>query len=121
MLCWFVLVFGNLCILGLSAPGRHMAAGGAATSLPVLQFFEDIGIPIMEGYGLTETSPIITLGTVDWSARRLGCVGVPIPGVTVRIVDPETLQQLPSDTDGEVSRYNLYIQRFIISTSNSVN
>jgi acyl-CoA synthetase (AMP-forming)/AMP-acid ligase II len=39
-----------------------MAAGGASTSLPVLQFFEDIGIPIMEGYGLTETSPIITSG-----------------------------------------------------------
>jgi len=41
---------------------RYMAAGGAATSLPVLQFFEDIGIPIMEGYGLTETSPIVTAG-----------------------------------------------------------
>jgi len=39
-----------------------MAAGGAATSLPVLHFFEDIGIPICEGYGLTETSPIITCG-----------------------------------------------------------
>lgn len=34
---------------------RFMGAGGAATSLPVLQFFEDIGIPICEGYGLTET------------------------------------------------------------------
>jgi long-chain acyl-CoA synthetase len=38
-----------------------MAAGGAATSLPVLHFFEDIGIPIMEGYGLTETSPIVSM------------------------------------------------------------
>ena len=41
---------------------RYMAAGGAATSLPVLQFFEDIGVPIMEGYGLTETSPMVTAG-----------------------------------------------------------
>jgi acyl-CoA synthetase (AMP-forming)/AMP-acid ligase II len=40
-----------------------MAAGGAATGLPVLQFFEDIGVPIMEGYGLTETSPMISAGT----------------------------------------------------------
>jgi long-chain acyl-CoA synthetase len=34
---------------------RYMGSGGAACSLPVLQFFEDIGIPICEGYGLTET------------------------------------------------------------------
>jgi long-chain acyl-CoA synthetase len=40
-----------------------MGAGGAATSLTVLQFFEDIGIPILEGYGLTETSPVISIGT----------------------------------------------------------
>jgi long-subunit acyl-CoA synthetase (AMP-forming) len=40
-----------------------MAAGGAATGLPVLQFFEDIGVPIMEGYGLTETSPMISAGS----------------------------------------------------------
>jgi long-subunit acyl-CoA synthetase (AMP-forming) len=40
-----------------------MAAGGAATSVPVLNFFEDIGVPIMEGYGLTETSPMISSST----------------------------------------------------------
>ncbi len=79
-----------------------MAAGGAAASLPVLKFFEDIGIPICEGYGLTETSPIITSGPRNWDQRRLGCVGVPIPGVRVRIIDPETLEEKPSDTDGEV-------------------
>ena len=37
-----------------------MAAGGAATGLTVLEFFEDIGIPIMEGYGLTETAPMVS-------------------------------------------------------------
>ena len=47
-----------------------MAAGGAATSLPVLQFFEDIGVPIMEGYGLTETSPMVTAG----ERAQWGCV-----------------------------------------------
>ena len=40
-----------------------MVAGGAATSLPVLHFFEDIGIPILEGYGATETSPVISAST----------------------------------------------------------
>jgi acyl-CoA synthetase (AMP-forming)/AMP-acid ligase II len=48
-------------------------------------------------------------GTKSWSTRRLGCVGVPLPGVTVRIIDPETMQELPKDTDGEVrSAYNRY-------------
>jgi long-chain acyl-CoA synthetase len=82
---------------------HYMAAGGAATSLTVLQFFEDIGVPICEGYGLTETSPVISSGTVGWSKRRLGCVGVMLDGVTVKIVDPETLQELPSqEEDGEI-------------------
>jgi hypothetical protein len=40
---------------------------------------------------------------MDWQCRRLGCVGVPLPEVTVRIIDPETLEELPKDTDGEVS------------------
>jgi len=82
---------------------KSMAAGGAATSLAVLEFFEDIGIPITEGYGLTETSPIITLGTVDWKHRRLGCVGVEMPGAKVRIIDPDTLEERPQDTDGEIT------------------
>lgn len=34
---------------------QYMCSGGAAAGVPVLQFFEDIGIPICEGYGLTET------------------------------------------------------------------
>jgi acyl-CoA synthetase (AMP-forming)/AMP-acid ligase II len=34
----------------------------------------------------------------------MGCVGVPLPQVKVRIIDPETLQELPHDTDGEVRR-----------------
>jgi long-chain acyl-CoA synthetase len=34
---------------------KFMGSGGAAVSVPVLQFFEDIGLPVCEGYGLTET------------------------------------------------------------------
>jgi long-chain acyl-CoA synthetase len=85
---------------------RCMASGGAATALPVVQFFEDIGIPIAEGYGLTETSPVITAGSVSskgrWATRRLGCAGVPLQGCTVKILDPETKEEMPSDTDGEI-------------------
>ena len=39
---------------------------------------------------------------MNWKNRRLGCVGVALPEVTIRIVDPGTLQELPADTDGEV-------------------
>lgn len=81
---------------------RNFAAGGAATGLTVLQFFEDIGVPIMEGYGLTETSPMITIGTISWELRRLGTVGVPLIGCEIRIIDPNTLEERPYDTDGEV-------------------
>lgn len=68
---------------------RFMAAGGAAVNKKVLYFFEDIGIPICEGYGLTETSPVITAGANNWVTRRLGCVGVPLPNVDVKIISAD--------------------------------
>lgn len=39
--------------------------GGAATSMEVLNFFENINIKILEGYGLTETSPLVTVNTPE--------------------------------------------------------
>lgn len=41
------------------------------------------------GYGLTETSPVITASMVGWKDRRLGCVGRALDGVTVKIMNPE--------------------------------
>ena len=82
---------------------RRVGAGGAAAGMEVLHFFEDIGLSVIEGYGLTETSPVVTAGSVDWEYRRLGCVGVPIHGIDVKIVDPTTLQPVPNDTDGEIT------------------
>lgn len=81
---------------------RFMSAGGAATSVEVLEFFEDIGISICEGYGLTETAPVISSSGTGWKTRRIGTVGVPLPGVTMYIRDPETGAELPADTDGEI-------------------
>ena len=51
-----------------------------ALNLKVVQFFTDVGILVVEGYGLTETSPVVSFSGPNWSDRRLGCVGVIVPG-----------------------------------------
>ncbi len=81
---------------------RYAASGGAAADPDVLRFFQDISIPVMEGYGLTETGPVITASSIDWSNRRMGCVGVPLLGQELRIVDPDTLEERENGTDGEI-------------------
>ena len=59
--------------------------GGAPLDLDVAEFFERIGIPVYQGYGLTETSPTIT--TNFPKNNKLGSVGKPLPSVTVKIAD----------------------------------
>ena len=78
------------------------ASGGAATSVTVLEFFEDIGIPVCEGYGLTETSPVITASCPGWESRRLGTCGIPLEGNDVRIVNVETKEDMLAGVEGEV-------------------
>ena len=45
---------------------------------------------------------ILYIGSNSWSNRRLGTVGIALPQVKLRIIDPATLKELPTDTDGEV-------------------
>tara|TARA_S200000501_G_scaffold99544_1_gene92980 strand:- start:4993 stop:6840 length:1848 start_codon:yes stop_codon:yes gene_type:complete len=64
---------------------RACSSGGSALSKEVGSFFCGIGISIIEGYGLTETSPVMTIGHPSFF--KFGTVGKPIPGVEVKIAE----------------------------------
>ncbi len=74
---------------------RAIIVGGAFTEPQTLQFFYDLGIPVANGYGLTEAGTAITVN--DLRPFRADTVGKPLPGMEVRIINPA------SDGVGEVS------------------
>jgi long-chain acyl-CoA synthetase len=65
---------------------RTIIVGGAFTEPQTLQFFYDLGVPVANGYGLTEAGTAITVN--DLKPFRADTVGKPLPGMEVRIVNP---------------------------------
>lgn len=75
-------IFGEI----LGALGGHMRmiiSGGAPIDKETIVFFDDIGIDIVQGYGLTETSPVIS--AENFKFKKLGSVGIPMLNVDVKI------------------------------------
>lgn len=84
---------------GFGGRVRYFIAGGAPLGLDTAHWFASAGVRILEGYGLTETSPVIALNTPN--ANRMGSVGKPLPNVECRIAqDGELLVRGPSIFEG---------------------
>jgi acyl-[acyl-carrier-protein]-phospholipid O-acyltransferase/long-chain-fatty-acid--[acyl-carrier-protein] ligase len=70
-------------------------------------FREKFGLELLEGYGCTEMSPVISVNSPNFEAGRdtqlgnkAGTVGHPLPGTAVKVVNPETMEALPPDSEG---------------------
>ncbi|HWG02088.1 MAG TPA: AMP-dependent synthetase/ligase [Trebonia sp.] len=82
------LVYGKL-RAALGGQAKWAISGGAALAERLGHFFRGVGVTVLEGYGLTETSAPVSVNRPD--RQKIGSVGLPLPGVAVRI-----------DEDGEV-------------------
>ncbi len=91
-----------------------IVTGGAACQLKLLHIFNAAQIPVYEGYGPTENSPVISVNRKANSGRKIGTVGVPINGIEVKIAeDGEILVAGPCVMEGYYKRPDLTAETII--------
>ena len=90
---------------------KFMFSGGAALSTTIARFFQAADIKILEGYGLTETSPVLTVNTLG--KVKIGTVGTPIPDTEIKIpiaLDLETEPLIIICTDDFGNQYEFSVE-----------
>jgi long-chain acyl-CoA synthetase len=98
---------------GLGNNVRAIITGGAACQVRLIRIFTAAGITVMEGYGLTETSPVISINRYDEPGRMFGTVGPLLSNVEVKIAeDGEILCKGPNVMDGYYKRPDLTAAEF---------
>ena len=80
-------------------------SGGGSLSKELAQLFDGMGLPILEGYGLTETSPVVSVNPPEDS--RAGTLGVPLNGVEVRLDESVVSDEQREDADGPVGELHV--------------
>jgi fatty-acyl-CoA synthase len=79
---------------------RRLSGGGAAMPAAVAQRLEALGVTYFEGYGLSETIAATHINPPDHPKKQ--CLGIPIYDVDSRVIDPVTLQEMPTGEVGEI-------------------
>ncbi len=79
---------------------RFFTSGGAKLDPEIMKDLESLGFTVLEGYGLTETSPVVTFNPIK--KRKTGSAGKPLHSVKIKIVDPKNGNELDVMNEGEV-------------------
>ncbi|KAG2429023.1 hypothetical protein HXX76_011265 [Chlamydomonas incerta] len=81
---------------------RTVISGGGSLAAHLDDFYEALGLQVLNGWGLTETSPVLACRRAVEGQNIRGSVGVPTPGTQLRVVDPASLEPLPAGRQGLV-------------------